>query len=153
MIRPSIAIVSLGAAAALFGGGVAPAYARSDAIPQGVSAWITPTGMTPSSAGFYAKYTGTSLVIAYVSTVGATCSTGTIAGNTGTMTSSVNGTTSTWTLTRTGRKLTVDSVGDVYSSTVDYLKYAPKKAAKLLKQGRRGNQTAKKYLAKCGATG
>jgi hypothetical protein len=153
MSRPLVAIVSLGVASALSLGVVAPAAARSDALPQGVSAWMTPTGMTPPYAGYYAKYTGTTLTVAFISTVATNCSTGTIANNTGTMTSSVNGTPSVWTLTRSGRKLTVHSVGQVYESTNDYLKYTPKKAAKLLKQGRKGNQTAKKLLAKCGVTG
>ncbi len=153
MSRPVVAIVSLGAATVLSLSAVGPAAARTDALPQGVSAWIMSTGMSPPNAGFYASYSGTTLTVAFVSTISATCSTGTIVNNTGTMTSSVNGTQSVWTLTRTGRKITVHSVGQVYESTSDYLKYTPKKAAKLLKQGRKGNQTAKKLLAKCAPTG
>ena len=69
--------------------------------------------------------------------------------NTAAMTSSVNGVQSTWTMTRTGRQWLVVSQGPVYSSEVTYMKYPVKKAAKLLKQGRKGTTGGKKLLARC----
>lgn len=146
MIR-SIAAVS--AAVALVGVAIVPASARSAPLPQGQSAWLTPTNSKPW-AGFYADLQGTTLTVAYLSTYSTTCSTGTMtAENTAAMTSSVDGVQSTWTLTRSGRQLRLVSKGPVYESEVTYTKYPVKKAAKLLKQGRKGSTVGKKLLARC----
>lgn len=146
MIR-SVAAIS--AAVVLSAVAITPANARSAPLPQGQSAWLTPANVKPY-AGFYADLQGTTLTVAYLSTYSTTCSTGTMmAENTAAMTSSVNGVQSTWTMTRTGRQWLVVSQGPVYSSEVTYMKYPVKKAAKLLKQGRKGTTGGKKLLARC----
>lgn len=147
MIRSIAAVSSVVLVSAI---SVTPASARSAPLPQGQSAWLTPANTKPW-AGFYADLQGATLTVAYLSTYSTTCSTGTMtADNTASMTSSVGDVQSTWTLTRTGRHLVLVSKGPVYESEVTYTKYSPKKAAKLLKQGRKGSTVGNKLLARCG---